>query len=217
MRRLLVIALSTATCAFVPPKRDALVEIAGVYEAVGTHPDGSTYRGKGTITRLGGERYAIRFDMPSGTFRALCLRMRDVLACGWGPSANVTVAVWQATGSVNGIWSNEDDAGVGREELTGTTLDTPTTGSGVTPSGDHYNASMSTTPYGALHRVTWVRGSKNVQGWGIRVGNLLVAGFPYYSVGAAFYRIGLNGTSLVGDWMDPAAASSGLGTETLTR
>ncbi len=217
MRRLSVLSLAVATMAFVPPKRESAVEIVGVYEAVGTHPDGSTYRGRGTIARLPGDRYEITFDMPSGVFRALCLRVRDVLACGWGLGRDVTVAVWQQSGGVQGLWSADQAPAVFREESADTSLDAPFRAKGMGADGVSYESSVSTLPYGLLHRVTWTRGTQTSVGWGIRSGSLLIAGFPSHSVGAAFYRIGPNGTSLVGDWMDPNAASAGLGTETLTR
>jgi hypothetical protein len=217
MRRLVVVALAVATSAFVPPKRDVAAEVTGEYEAVGTHPDKSTYRGRATIVRLSGERYEITFHMDTGVFRALCLRVRDVLACGWGLGKDVTVAVWQQGSGVTGLWTADHvttaDA-IGREESAMQTLDSPF---GINPDGVGYESSVSTLPYGALHRVTWARGAITSLGWGIRAGSLLIAGFPSHSVGAAFYRIGPNGTSLVGEWMDPNAAPQGLGTETLTR
>lgn len=217
MRRLSALGLSLATAAFVPPKRESAVEIAGVYEAVGTHPDGSTYRGRGTIARLAADRYEITFDMPSGVFRALCLRVRDVLGCGWGLGKDLTVAVWQQASGVQGLWTADSASAVFREESADPTLDAPFRGKGLGPEGVGYDSTVSTLPYGVLHRVTWSRGAHTSLGWGIRAGSLLIAGFPSHSVGAAFYRIGPNGTTLVGDWMDPNAAVSGLGTETLTR
>lgn len=202
--------------AFVPPKRDTHVEIAGEYDAVGTHPDGSKYQGRGSIVRLGGERYEITFTMPNGVFRGICLRVRDVLGCGWGSGDDLTVAIWRDGGGVDGVWTHDGAAAVGRESSTGS-LAAPFTARGVSPSGVGYDASVTVTPYGAVQRVLWVRGAETTTGWGVRSGPFLIAGFPAHRAGAAFYRIGPGGTVLVGEWMDPNTPMAGLGSETLTR
>lgn len=209
--RWVAMALSVATMAFVPPKWDVLVDVAGVYEAHGTHPDGSTYQGKATINRLSpgpaGERYEIIFDMPSGVFRALCLRpstARDVLGCGWGSGNDLVVSIWSGG---SGLWTADGTNAVGRENL----------GHGIGIDGVSYDATVSSTPYGAVQRVAWSRGSTQLLGWGLRSGPFLIAGFPAFRTGAAFYRIGLHGMSLAGDWMDPNMPMSGIGTESLTR
>ena len=216
MRRLGAIALLLGNVAFVPPKREDRVEIVGVYEAVGRHPDGSTYAGKGTIRRLSNDRYEIIFDMPSGTFRASCLRVANILGCGWGAGNDHTVAVWREGAGIAGVWADDASMAVGRESSNLTTLDA-FTGSGVTPDGLAYDASVTSTNYGAVQRVSWTRGPAQHLGWGIRVGSFLIAGFPANRTGAAFYRIGSNGTTLVGDWMDPLTPFAGLGTETMSR
>lgn len=216
MRRLVLIALLVCNAAFVPPKRDALVEIVGVYGAVGRHPDGSTYAGKGTIKRLSNDRYEIIFDMPNGTFRASCLRVSNVLGCGWGSGNDHTVAVWREGAGISGVWANDASMAVGRESSNLSTLGA-FTGAGLTPDGLAYDASVISTNYGAVQRVSWTRGAAQHLGWGIRVGEFLIAGFPADRTGAAFYRIGPNGTTLVGDWMDPMTPFAGLGTETMTR
>jgi hypothetical protein len=216
MRRAVAL-LALASTGFVPPKRDLLADITGEFEVVGTHPNKSTYRGRATIVRLPGDRYEITFSMDSG-FRALCLRIRDLLACGWGAASDhVAVAVWQQAGGVTGLWTTDSVTSVGREDSPMQTLDSPFGGKGIGPDGVAYQSSVWTSPYGALHRVTWSHNAVETFGWGIREGSLLIAGFPSHNVGAAFYRIGPNGTKLMGTWMDPTAALYGLGEETLTR
>lgn len=215
MRRLAVFVF-LATTGFVPPKRDVQVEIAGVYDAVGKHPDGSTYAGKATLTRLSPDRYAIRFDMPNGVFRALCVRARDILGCGWGSVDAITAVVIRGN---TVTWVRDGNDAPGREVVTGVTSDL--TGAGTDPTGADYTSSWQLTAVGPLERVTWNRkmGGASIQqvGWGLRAGPVVVAGFPMPLAGAAFYRVEANGTQLVGEWMDPLMPDAGRGTETLTR
>lgn len=178
---------------FVPPKR-ALSDIVGQYRAVGAHPDGSAYEGKGTITRLSADRYEIRFDMPNGVFRALCLRDRDVLGCAWGSVRTLTVAIFRpAPGGLEVTHAHDGDTTTVRE---------------MAPL-------VRTTPQGAFHRVEWEK-AEPLSGFGLHVGSMLVAAFPRNDAGAAFYRI-LPGGQLVGEWMDPNQSSDAVGNETLTR
>lgn len=177
---------------FVPPKREVSVEIAGVYVANGTHPDGSTYQGRATLNKLSSDRYEIIFDMPSGVFRALCIRVREVLGCGWGSGNDLTVAMFDGG---SGVWTSD-------------------TSIVVAPAGK--DAVVIPHLRGVM-RVKWTRGSTTLDGWGILASPFIVAGFPSFRAGAAFYRIGPNGTTLIGDWMDPNMPDSGIGTETLTR
>jgi hypothetical protein len=192
--RFVAIGLFVATMGFVPPKREVIVDITGVYAATGKHPDGSSYQGKATINRLPNDRYEIVFDMPSGVFRAICLRVRDVLGCAWGLGKDLTVAIW--SGSSNAVWTTDLNAAVTYETSTGATV----------------------APYAAaVQRVTWNRPTGPLVGWGLAVDSYVVSGFPSFRAGAAFYRIGQNGTVLVGDWMDPNMPDAGAGSETLTR
>jgi hypothetical protein len=212
VRRLVPAILFLATAAFVPPKRDVRVEIAGVYRAVGTHPDGSSYEGQATLTRLSQDRYSIRFDMPNGVFRALCVRSSDLLGCAWGSANNLTaVVVRGASATFATDASNE----LGRENVAA-----DGSGAGVDPAGSSYTASWSFTKHGSLERVVWTRTVKGISqtqvGWGLRNGAILVAGFPMPLAGAAFYRIESNGTQLSGEWMDPLMPDAGVGTELLT-
>jgi len=216
-RAILCAAFGVLSMGFVPPKRDALPEIAGIYEAVGTHPDGTTYTGKGTIRRLGGERYEIVFDMPNGVFRALCLRLRDVLGCAWGAEKHLTVAVWRPTGAgIEGQWTADGDDAVGRESGAGDPFAGTVVTNGVSLDGKAYLGDTRALASGAFYRVDW-RKPEYVGGWGLRVGSTLVGAFPSWRAGAAFYRIGPGGVVLTGEWMDPQQSSVGLGTEVLTR
>jgi hypothetical protein len=217
MRRILLATLALATTAFVPPKHELQVEIAGVYDAVGTHPDGSSYQGKATLTRISADRYSIRFDMPNGVFRALCVRSRDILGCAWGSLDGMTAAVMRPAG--NGLyvtWVTDADAALGRE-----TVAADQVGSGTDPAGNDYTSTWQTTAVGTLERVSWTRKaagvSKKYEGWGLRDGSVLIAGFTMPNTGAAFYRIEANGALLSGEWMDPMTPQAGRGSETLTR
>jgi len=205
MRRIVLASLCVATTAFVPPKRDVQVEIAGVYRAEGTHPDGSSYEGQATLTRLSAERYSIRFDMPNGVFRALCVRSLDLLGCAWGSTDTLTAAILRPTagGGMVATWAGETNAELGREVL-GPDL-----------------AGWAFAKYGSLERVVWTATTNGVihtkPGWALRSGPVVIAGFPMPLAGAAFYRIESNGRLLSGDWMDPLMPDAGRGTETLTR
>lgn len=210
-------ALAFLCLGFVPPNRDALPEIVGVYQAVGTHPDGTGYSGKGTITRLGGERYALVFDMPNGVFRALCLRVRDVLGCAWG-EGDLTVAMWRPSAlGLEGWWTRDGASGIARE--LGPVADPfagPARLSGVSLDGASYEGDTHATSVGAFHRVDW-RKPEQTTGWGLRVGSTLVAAFPAAGTGVAYYRIARSGSELSGEWTDLDPSSTTVGTETLTR
>ena len=217
MRRIALALLGLATAGFVPPKHDLQVEIAGVYEAAGTHPDGTAYQGKATLTRLAADRYAIRFDMPNGVFRALCVRSRDLLGCGWGSDDAITAAVMRPAGNGSSVtWITEAESGFGREAVAA-----DLTGVGVEPNGNGYSATWQTASVGLLERVTWTRkaagATKKLEGWGLRSGSSLIAAFALPLTGAAFYRIESNGTHLSGEWMDPMTPQAGRGLETLSR
>jgi hypothetical protein len=217
MRRIVLASLGLATTAFVPPKHEQQQEIAGVYEAEGIHPDGTAYKGRATLTRLGNVRYSIRFDMPNGVFRALCVRSRDRLGCGWGSSDAIVAAVMRPAG--NGAlvtWTSDAEATLGREVVAPDLV-----GVGVDPSGNDYTSTWHTASSGALERVTWTRRAGGVstkyEGWGLREGSTLFAAFTQPLTGVAFYRIEANGTQLAGDWMDPLTPAAGRGSEILTR
>lgn len=217
MRGFACVALSIGCLGFVPPKRGALPEIVGVYQAVGTHPDGTGYAGKGTITRLGGERYELVFDMPNGVYRALCLRVGEVLGCAWG-GKDLTVAVWRPTAAgLEGSWTRDGATGIAHEH--GPSADPfagPARVVGVSLDGASYEGDTRASPLGAFHRVDW-RKPEQISGWGLRVGSTLVAAFPAVGTGVAYYRISPSGAELSGEWTDLDPSSTTVGTETLTR
>lgn len=219
-----IVALLGCACAgFVPPQRPLLAEIVGVYAAEGTHPDGSSYAGMGTITRLGSGAhgpYEVRFDMPNGVFRALCLRDRELLGCAWGAERNLVVGLWRTTlAGLAGVWTRDGRVELGRELGSGDPFVAKVATVGIDTGGAAYDASLTAVPQGSFYSVHWTRAG-GLHGYGLRVGSTLVGAFaaiPSAQAGVAFYRIGANGRQLIGAWTDPNQSSTNLGTETLTR
>lgn len=223
--RVSIVALSLLSIVgltgFVPPKLRLEPEIAGVYENQGTHPDGSTYEGVATIERLGPSRYSIRFEVPTGTFHALCVRDRDLLGCGWG-SSGLGVALYRArSGGLDGAWFGEGDSALGRERIDGASPldDQGFDLEGTSPAGASYAGRFvsSSLDQGAVRRVSWSRDGQTTWGWAIAQGDVLVAGFPSASCGAALYRISPDGRRLAATWMDFSRPDLGTSTETLVR
>ncbi len=233
----LVSATPRVTAAFVPPTHDQQLSIEGAWDAVGTHPDGSTYAGRANIIRLGGsgpgrERYELTFHMPNGTFRAICLRARDVLGCGWGVGG-LGVGLYRRVsfageGGLDGTWFRDGDDEVGRERWTAHDadgLDGKLTTSGTSPSGQAYvGAAALGLGLGLSRDVRPVfvrRGEETIRGFGIAhsgpSGSFFVTSFPAHACGAAVYVIGANGGAIHARWMDFNTPSLGLGAETLTR
>ncbi|MGZ3424858.1 MAG: hypothetical protein ACXVEF_21145 [Polyangiales bacterium] len=216
---LAILFAPTESRAFVPPKLRVEPEIVGVYENQGTHPDGSTYEGVATIERLGPSRYSITFEVPNGVFRAICVRDRDLLGCGWG-SSGLGVALYRArAGGLDGAWYREGDTSLGRERIAAATPEDEAGFDleGVAPDGASYSGRFVGVKIGSVRRVSWIRDGATTWGWAIAQGDVLVAGFPSASCGAALYRISPDGRRLAATWMDFSRPDLGTSTETLVR
>lgn len=217
-------AIALACVGFVPPKLARELEIAGEYDVEGTHPDGSGYVGTGTIARLGGDRYQITFRMPNGVFRAICVRSRDVLGCGWG-SGQLGAALYRASsGRLDGRWFRDGDDALGVDVVSMPDLED--SGSfaleGAAPDGSPHQGSFTIADWGAkgqtpgVRRLHGTRSGVAWTGWGVTDGKLLAVGFPAERCGAALYRIDGNGV-ITAIWMDRMTPGVGLGKETLVR
>lgn len=220
MRRTGAAVVALACVGFVPPKLAREPEIAGVYDVEGTHPDGSGFAGTATIARLGFERYRITFEVPSGVVRAICVRGRDALGCGWGTGV-LGAALYRASGGrVEGRWFRDGDEGLGVEVATAGDLDAAgvLATSGTFPDGTSYPGDLALGEGAppSLRRVRGTRAGVAWSGWGVTDGTALAVGFPADRCGAALYRVEPGGT-LRAIWMDAAASAYGLGTETLVR
>ncbi len=225
MRRTGAAFVALACAGFVPPKLAREIAVEGVYDVAGTHPDGSEFVGTGTIVRLGGERYRITFDVPGGSVRAICVRSRDVLGCGWG-TGELGAALYVKTGGrVEGRWFRDGDEDVGVEIAPDGDLAVPGAyaASGTSPDGTPYQGDFTLDAVASggadppsLRRVRGTRAGVAWSGWGVTDGAALAVGFPHERCGAALYRIDGRGV-LTAVWMDASAAGYGLGAETMVR
>ena len=217
--RAILAVTSLALTGFVPPKLQTDPEIVGVYANEGLHPDGTPYQGVATIIRLGPSRYQITFEVTNGVFRAICIRDRDLLGCGWGASG-LGAALYRArAGGLEGAWFREGDSALGHERIAaaapedeeGFDLE------GSTAEGTQYTGRYVATKLTTVRRVSWSRAGVTTWGWAIAQGDVLVAGFPSASCGAALYRISADGRKLDATWMDFSRPDLGTSTETLVR
>jgi hypothetical protein len=95
-------------------------EIGGVYAVKGTNFDGSTYRGKATISLTDSTNCRIVWETGGATSVGICMRNLDAFSAAYalGHSFGLVVYHIQPDGSLEGVWSTADQSGAGTETLT---------------------------------------------------------------------------------------------------
>jgi len=211
--------------AFVSPGvgSDDLVSIVGSYDVEGIHPEGTAYKGTGTVTRLGAQLYQMSWTTPQGTFHGLVHRRRDLLLGGWGYTQNQRAAVYRVDGTtLDGITMRTGTSSLGRELLNGGGADhtgTFTIANGVDPDGAIYSGTMEGfVVTKEVRRLEWHIGGQIRRGYGVQEGSDFIVGYDDTGrAGPVRYRIGAGGATIVGVFLDPQMPHLGLGTETMTR
>ena len=215
---------AAASTAFVPPPYNGgQPSIEGRYAVEGVEPGGKVApTGVATITRRAGDAYTMVEEIAGGTYPATCLRRGDLFACGWGrPGVIQNVVVYTPLDdALDGRWLASDRDGLGRERLVGGDVAAGGTWSiveGAGPDGVGYGGTVVDQVAGEVHRLVGSTGGTMRFGFGLRDRDALVVGFDGTgSCGAVAYRIGAQGRTLVGRWVDPGRPTE-LGTETLRR
>lgn len=94
--------------------------IGGVYEAVGTNLDGSSYRGTATITLTSSTTCKIRWQTGGTTSQGICMRNGSAFSAAYvlGRAIGLVIYNVQQNGTLQGIWTVAGSEGVGTEILT---------------------------------------------------------------------------------------------------
>ena len=209
------------------------IDIVGSYGLRGAGPDGKTYSGSGTVSRIGGEMYNASWLIGGVTYKGIAFRDGDVLSCGWteqkgGGDNNrdlgvIAFLVKDDGNTLDGVWFEPDETTLGKETLSGgsgsltglyqiTAGETPTT-------HKKYTGTVNIALKSGVFNMTWNIGGGTSRGLGIRNGDVLSAAFTDqpHLFGVLQYRITKGGAELTGQWAQSGQATAGTGTETMTK
>ena len=192
--------------------------IFGEYTVSGTNPDSSTYKGSLIVTKLSDMHYSLSWST-GNEFSGIGILNENILSVGYGDeNCGVKSYQIQTDGSLKGSWLRED--GYGSEEAIppskndAEVIDGEYTLSGNTPSGISYQGTLKITPAENGYHFLWQDDINNeMEGLGIRSGNIITAAYGGETCGFVAYQITPKG--LHGIWGFPAQPN--VGTEEATK
>ena len=114
------LALAVSLTIFASVAGAAEGDVGGVYDVLGKNPDGSSYKGTATIEVTSANTCRITWQTGSSSSNGICMRNRASFAAGYvlGDKVGLVVYEMQDDGSMVGLWTIADQAGVGSEVLT---------------------------------------------------------------------------------------------------
>jgi hypothetical protein len=95
-------------------------EVEGTYDVLGKNPDGSEYKGTATIEVTSANTCRITWQTGASSSDGICMRNGSSFAAGCvlGDKVGLVVYDMKDDGSMVGLWTIADQAGVGSEVLT---------------------------------------------------------------------------------------------------
>jgi len=93
--------------------------LASKYEAVGTNPDGSKYRGTALVRVISDTTFKIKWSIGGSTIEGFGMRMGDTLAATYTIDGEPGLVIYRVDGNgLNGLWAIRGHNGNGTERLT---------------------------------------------------------------------------------------------------
>jgi hypothetical protein len=113
-------AISILAClAVVTPVSAETLRLAAKYDAVGTNPDGSKYKGTATIQILSDTTFAIQWSIAGSIYKGFGMRRNDAVAATYTIGGEPGLIVYKVDGnSLDGLWAIRGSDGNGTERLT---------------------------------------------------------------------------------------------------
>jgi hypothetical protein len=98
----------------------AAQNIGGRYQVQGSNFDGSSYSGVAEITVTSNNTCRIVWQTGSTSSRGICMRNNNAFSASYqlGNSIGLIIYEMMPDGTMRGLWTIADRAGVGRETLT---------------------------------------------------------------------------------------------------
>ena len=95
-------------------------DVGGTYDVLGKNPNGSEYKGTATIEVTTENTCRISWQTGSSTSSGICMRNGAAFAAAYvlGDKVGLVVYEMKDDGSMVGLWTIADQAGVGSELLT---------------------------------------------------------------------------------------------------
>ena len=116
MRRILC-TLAFLVIAF-PAAAESLT-LASKYDAVGTNPNGTKYRGTARVEVISDTTFTIKWSIGGSTYEGFGMRMNDVLAATYMIGDEPGLVIYKVDGNgLNGLWAIRGHDGSGSERLT---------------------------------------------------------------------------------------------------
>jgi hypothetical protein len=114
------VALTAATAFFCSGALAAEGDVGGKYNVVGKNVNGTEYQGTADIEVTTENTCRITWVTGSSTSVGICMRNGDAFAAGYVLGDKVGLIIYQMNddGSMDGLWTVADQAGVGEEVLT---------------------------------------------------------------------------------------------------
>ena len=114
------LALAASIVAFASTASAAEGDVGGSYDVLGKNPDGSEYKGTAVIQVTTENTCRITWQTGSSTSSGICMRNGNAFAAGYqlGTAVGLIIYELKDDGSMVGIWTIADQAGVGSEVLT---------------------------------------------------------------------------------------------------
>jgi hypothetical protein len=113
-------AIVVASLAFASSAMAGEGDVGGTYDVYGKNPDGSQYTGTAVIDVTTENTCRITWKTGSSTSAGICMRNGTAFAAGYELSGKAGLVVYEIKedGSMMGLWTIADQAGVGTELLT---------------------------------------------------------------------------------------------------
>jgi hypothetical protein len=185
-------------------------QLAGIYRAVGTNPDGSRYSGMTSIVPVGPD-YEVTWWIGKQVFHGNGHLAGRILVVDWGDTHPVIYPL-----GTGGVLAGEWADGTATETLqrfAGAAAGPPSSlagtyrANGQNPDGSHYSGTVTIRQDGGAYHLAWRIGSSAYKGTGRLAGNVLVV--DWGAATPVVYAVGDDGT-LKGLW------EAGKGEETLS-
>jgi hypothetical protein len=114
------LALAASIITFASAASAAEGDVGGSYDVLGKNPDGSEYSGTAVIQVTSENTCRITWQTGGTTSSGICMRNGHAFAAGYqlGDKVGLIIYDLKGDGSIVGIWTIADQAGVGSEVLT---------------------------------------------------------------------------------------------------
>jgi hypothetical protein len=92
--------------------------LASTYEAVGTNPDGSKYKGTAHVHVISDTTFTIEWSIEGATYKGFGMRMNDSLAATYMIDGEPGLILYKVDGNgLHGLWTIRGHDGSGTETL----------------------------------------------------------------------------------------------------